>query len=414
MLTVAEAIAAVLEHARALPCAALPLIEALGCVLAEDAVADLDLPPFDKALVDGYAVRSSDLAGQDRSLAVGETIMAGQVPSRPLGRGEAAVVMTGAPIPPECDAVVMHERTQAGEDRVLILEPEVKAGQNLMPRGQEMRAGDVVVAAGSILGPARLGVLASVGRVEVRVVPRPRVAIVPTGDELVDPGQVPGPGQIRNSNAVLLHALAIQEGARATVLPIAPDLPGPLATILERGLESDVLVITGGVSAGQRDLVPAALDALGVKCVFHKVRLKPGKPLWFGIGLPRGDRPPALVFGLPGNPVSGLVTFLLFVKAALAVLAGKPEPRDGWIRARLTSVFSHRGDRTTFFPARLVDREADAAGLASIEPLPWHGSADLRAASSADGFAIFAAGAREYVPGEVVDFLPMSSSRAST
>jgi molybdopterin molybdotransferase len=414
MLTVAQALAAVLEHARALPSARLPLIEALGCVLAEDAAADLDSPPFDKALVDGYAVRSSELAGQDRWLAVGETIMAGQVPSRPMGRGEAAVVMTGAPIPPECDAVVMHERARPDEDRVLILEPVVRAGQNLMARGQEMRAGEVVVARGSILGPARLGVLASVGRVDVRVVPRPLVAIVPTGDELVEPGQVPGPGQIRNSNAVLLHALAIQEGALATVLPIAPDLPGPLAAILERGLESDVLVIAGGVSAGQRDLVPAALDALGAECVFHKVSLKPGKPLWFGIGPPRGDRPAVLVFGLPGNPVSGLVTFLLFVKAALSVLAGKPEPRSGWIRVRLTSGFSHRGDRTTFFPSRVVNSEADAAGLPSIEPLPWHGSADLRSTSGADGFAIFTAGDRDYVPGEIVDFLPMRSLRCST
>jgi molybdopterin molybdotransferase len=397
----------VLDHARALPSAASPLVEALDCVLAEDAVADRDSPPFDKALVDGFAVRSSDLAGQDRSLALGETIMAGQVPSRPLGRGEAAVVMTGAPIPPQCDAVVMHERTEPRDDRVLIIESEVRAGQNVMARGREMRAGEVVVARGSILGPARLGVLASVGRAQVRVVPRPLVAIVPTGDELVEPGQVPGPGQIRNSNAVLLHGLAIQEGAHATVLPIAPDLAGPLATILERGLKSDVLVITGGVSAGQRDLVPAALDALGVKCVFHKVRLKPGKPLWFGIGPPRSDRPPALVFGLPGNPVSGLVSFLLFVKAALSVLTGKPEPRAGWVRVRLTSGFSQRGDRTTFFPSRLVNSGADAAGLPSIEPLPWHGSADLRAASGADGFAIFAAGDREYVPGEIVDFLPM-------
>jgi molybdopterin molybdotransferase len=411
MLTVAQALAAVLNHAQTLPPAALPLVEALGCVLAEDAVADLDSPPFDKALVDGYAVRSSDLAGQDRWLAVGQTIMAGQVPSRPLGRGEAAVVMTGAPIPPECDAVVMHERTRPRDDGVLVIEPEVKAGQNLMIRGREMRAGEVVVACGSILVPARLGVLASVGRIDVRVVPRPLVAIVPTGDELVEPGQVPGPGQIRNSNAVLLQALAIQEGARVTVLPIAPDVPGPLATILERGLESDVLVITGGVSAGQRDLVPAALDALGVTCIFHKVRLKPGKPLWFGIGPPRGDRPAALVFGLPGNPVSGLVGFLLFVKAALSVLAGKPEPGTGWVRGRLTSGFSHRGDRATFFPSRLVDPGADAAGLPTIESLPWHGSADLRATAGADGFAIFAAGDRDYVPGDIVDFLPMRYSR---
>ena len=187
--------------------------------------------------------------------------------------------------------------------------------------------------------------------------PRPRVAIVPTGDELVEPGQAPGPGQIRNSNAVMLHALAIQAGARRRVLPIAPDEPGPLGRILGRGLEADLLVVTGGVSAGQRDLVPAALDALGVKCIFHKVRLKPGKPLWFGIGPPRGDRPGALVFGLPGNPVSGLVGFLLFVKPALAVLAGKPQAR-----LRLARSATHERIHPSRRSDHLLPRQAGRPG----------------------------------------------------
>jgi molybdopterin molybdotransferase len=406
MLTVAEALSAVLDNARALPPVSAPLADALGCVIAEDAVADLDSPPFDKALVDGYAVRSSDLQGADRWLCLGETIMAGQTPSRELGRREAAGIMTGAPIPPGCDAVLMHERTQKSEGGVLVLEPEIKAGQNLMARGREMLAGEIVVAHGSVLRPARLGVLAAVGRTEVRVIPRPAVAIVPTGDELVEPGQVPGPGQIRNSNATLLHSLALEAGARASVLPIAPDLPGPLSAILERGLESDILIITGGVSAGERDLVPAALEALGVHCIFHKVRLKPGKPVWFGVGPPRGSRPATLVFGLPGNPVSGLVGFVLFVARAVSVLAGKPQPSAIWTRARLVNRFGHRGDRTTCFPSRIIDPGADPAFLPSIEPLCWQGSADLRATAEADGFAIFAAGDRDYEPGEVVDFLP--------
>jgi molybdopterin molybdotransferase len=406
MLTVAEALSAVRDHARALPPVGLPLAEVLGCVIAENVVADLDSPPFDKALVDGYAVRASDLEGPDRRLALGETVLAGQTPTRALARGEAFTIMTGAPIPPGSDAVVMHERTQPEDSGVLVLEPEVKSGQNVLPRGREMRAGDVVVTQGSILRPAQLGVLAAVGRPQVQVVPRPLVAIVPTGDELVEPSQVPGPGQIRNSNAALLYALAVEAGARANILPIAPDLPGPLATILERGLESDILIVTGGVSAGQRDLVPAALESLGVRCIFHKVRLKPGKPLWFGTGPPRAGRPAALVFGLPGNPVSGLVSFLLFVKPAVSVLAGKPERSAGPIRARLASRFCHRGDRPTCFPSRIIDNGPDATGLRSIEPLPWQGSADLRATAEADGFAMFAAGDRDYAPGEIVDFLP--------
>jgi molybdopterin molybdotransferase len=408
MLTVAEALSAVRDHARALPPVGLPLADALDCVIAEDVVADLDSPPFDKALVDGYAVRASDLQGPDRWLSLGETVLAGQTPSRSLGRREAATITTGAPIPPGSDAVVMHERTEPRDGGILVIEPEVKSGQNLLPRGREMRAGDIVVTQGSILRPARIGVLAAVGRPQVQVVPRPLVAIVPTGDELVEPSQVPGPGQIRNSNAALLYALAVEAGARASVLPIAPDLPGPLGTILERGLESDILIVTGGVSAGQRDLVPAVLESLGVRCIFHKVRLKPGKPLWFGVGPARDDRPATLVFGLPGNPVSGLVGFLLFVKPTIAVLAGKRAKSAGWLRARLAHQFCHRGDRMTCFPSRIVETGDDLAESRWIELLRWQGSADLRAAAEADGFAIFAAGDREYAPGEIVDFLPLS------
>ena len=194
---------------------------------------------------------------------------------------------------------------------------------------------------------------------------------------------------------------------RAGVLPIAPDLPGPLTAILERGLESDILIITGGVSAGERDLVPAALDALGVRCVFHKVRLKPGKPLWFGVGPPRANRPAALVFGLPGNPVSGLVGFLLFVARALAVLAGKPQPlrRAGHRRSLPAASLTAAIERLVSRPGSSTPASSPPV-CRSIEPLAWHGSADLRATAEADGFAIFAAGDRDYEPGEIVDFLP--------
>jgi len=407
MLTVAAAIEAVLEHARALPPAWCPLETALGCALAEDVVADADSPPFDKALVDGYAVRSADLGGTDRSLALGEVILAGRTPTRALGRREAAVVMTGAPIPPGCDAVVMQERARAIEGVVVVEEATTRSGQNLLPRGREMRAGEVVVPRGSILVPARMGVLASVGRGTVRVVPRPRVAIVPTGDELVEPGETPGPGQIRNSNAVMLHGLAVEEGACALSLPIAADDPPRLRQALARGLDADLLLVTGGVSTGQCDLVPATLEALGAKSVFHKVRVKPGKPLWFGVGPPRGDRPQALVFGLPGNPVSGLVGFLLFVRPALAALAGKEQPGPDVQQARLACGFIQRGDRTTYHPARLVARDALPPDLPSLETLAWSGSADLRTVAAAGGFAVFPAGDRDYAPGEIVGFLPM-------
>ena len=410
MLTLARALAAVFENVRPLPCAGRLIADALGCVLAEDVEADADSPPFDKALVDGYAVRSGDLASSDKRLLVGETILAGEVPTRALRPREAAVVMTGAPVPPGCDAVIMHERTHVDGDSVIIGEPVVKAELNLLRRGREMRAGELVLSRGTILEPPRLGLLAAVGRTEATVVPRPVVTIVPTGDELVEPGQVPGPGQIRNANAAMLEALAREAGASSIVRPIAPDEPRALRESLAAGLETDVLLITGGVSAGQRDLVPAALAELGVSCVFHKVRLKPGKPVWFGIGPPRRERPAPLVFGLPGNPVSGLVGFLVFVKPSLAILAGRPAPESFGPRARLSAGFAQRGDRTTFYPSRVVDSPRDERpGLLTIETLPWSGSADLRTAAAADGFAIFAAGDRDYAPGELVDFLPMRS-----
>ncbi len=407
MLTIGEALDAVIRESRALPPEECRLADALYCILAEDVEADADSPPFDKALVDGYALRAGDVAGTEQSLSVGELITAGRIPTRALGRREAAVIMTGAPIPEGCDAVVMQERTRLLDGVVSIEQVPVRSGQNLLRRGAEMRTGDVVVARGSVLYPAQLGVVASVGRGSVSVVPTPRVAIVPTGDELVEPGETPGPGQIRNSNAVMLRAYSIEAHALAEALPIAPDEPARLSEILARGLMADVMIVTGGVSAGQRDLVPEALASLGVRRVFHKVRLKPGKPLWFGVGPPRGERPGPLVFGLPGNPVSGLVGFMLFVRPALARLAGRSEPSPVLRQARLGGGFAQRGDRATYHPARLLHGASDPGDTPSIETLSWAGSADLRTAASADGFAVFAAGDRDYASGEIVGFLPM-------
>jgi molybdopterin molybdotransferase len=406
MLTVEDALVAVLQHARPVPATREAAVRALHCVLAEDVAADIDLPPFDKSLVDGYAVRSTDLEGTDRWIRLGEVISAGQTPSRVLGQREAAVITTGAPIPTGSDAVVMHERTKREGDRILVEDMAIRPGHNILTRGREMRAGDLVVAVGSIITPARVGVLASVGRCQVNVL-RPHVAILPTGDELVAPENMPGPGQIRNSNALMLQALAIEAGATAETLPIAPDEPAQLQAALEQGLAADLLIITGGVSAGHRDLVPATLEAIGVRRVFHKVRLKPGKPLWFGVGPRRGERAGTLVFGLPGNPVSGLVGFLLFISDALAVMAGKPERGREILEARLQRGFIHRGDRPTYHPARSVKGAAGDLGPPLMDTLDWSGSADLLTVARADGFAIFSAGDREYAPGEIVGFLPM-------
>jgi molybdopterin molybdotransferase len=404
MLTVDEALRSVLAHARTLSPRREPLAGALGCILAEEVCADLDSPPFAKALVDGYAIRSADLGSGHARLLVVEEIPAGRTPARTLGRGEAALIMTGAPLPEGADTVVMIERTRRDGTDVLIDEPSItpSPGRNVLPRAGEMKAGELVLSRGCTLNAPRLGLLASVGRTSTLVVPRPRVAVVSTGDELVEPDQVPGPGQIRNSNASLQSALAVSVGAGVETLPIAPDQPSALRTILARGLACDVVVITGGVSAGNRDLVPETLKYLEVSRVFHKVRLKPGKPIWFGVGPARGEEPSALVFGLPGNPVSGLVGFLLFVRPALNRLAGRSPVPQGLLRGKLSRPFDHKGDRPTYHPSRWSGGEEP-----TVEPLDWAGSADLLTVARADGFALFPAGDRLHEQGEFVQFLPL-------
>jgi molybdopterin molybdotransferase len=408
MLSVSEALQAVLDHASPLPPRRVRLADALGCALAETVTADRDLPPFDKALLDGFAVRSIDLDGPGPfDLEIIEEITAGRVPTRPVGPGQCSAIMTGAPMPDEADAVVMVEDSRRDGDRV-VLSPRkpVTAGAGRLTRGREMVEGEALLSPGDRLDPVKLGLLASVGWADPLVHPRPVVTIASTGDELVPADQTPGPGQIRNSNATVLEGLVRASHCLPDVAPIAPDLPEPLREILSRGLANDVLLITGGVSAGKLDLVPGTLAELGMTAVFHKIRLKPGKPLLFGVGPPRSEgRPGTLVFGLPGNPVSGVVGFLLFVAPALKVLRGQTAGPAETIPARLAEPFSHRGDRPTYFPARLQDRDHPEGH--TLEPLNWAGSADLRTVAHADGFASFEAGDHDYEPGTTVPFLPL-------
>jgi molybdopterin molybdotransferase len=408
MMTVAEALNAILFHTWPLASRYCRLEAALGLSLAEQVVADLDLPPFDKSIVDGYALRSADVAAGTSRLRVVEEIMAGMAPKRPLGPGEAAAIMTGAPLPQGADAVVMFERVEPPDKDIVHIPGPIPPGHNRMPRGREMRAGDVVVPAGAVLDSAKLGVLASVGAAEVLVQPRPIVAIASTGDEIVPCDQKPGPGQIRNSNTPLLAAMVSEHGATPRSLPIIPDRLDTLIDAFARALDgpepADILLVSGGVSAGHRDLVPNAFTRLGIDEVFHKVQVKPGKPIWFGTRSNREGVPPTLVFGLPGNPVSGLVCFLLFVRPALAILSGRrsdsPQPMPTFA---LASPVHHKEERETYRPARFTG-PPDELGL-TIEVLPSVGSSDLRAVASADGFAIFPPGERRYETGDSVGFL---------
>jgi molybdopterin molybdotransferase len=463
MLTVEAALELVLRETPTPRCIQVPLETALGLTLAAPITSDLDSPPHDKSLVDGYAARWSDIvAGQ--SLVVLEEVLAGAVPRRSISPGTATRLMTGAPIPMGADVVVMIEQAELEQsglqqsgleqsgleqrgleqrgleqrgavhvDRVRLRPPRGQVGMNIMRRGQSMTAGSLVLPAGKKIRPVEIGLLAEVGCAHVPVHAPPSVAILSTGNELVSVLECPGPGQIRNSNGPLLQAAVAQLGATPRNLGVAVDTAESLAAAMREGLAADVLILSGGVSAGVADLVPSLLQQLGVQQIFHKIQLRPGKPLWFGV-LPRSPRN-TLVFGLPGNPVSSLVCFELFVRPALERLLGQTARRSSPSEAYLARPFHHRGDRPTYYPARWATAQesfgpesfgpesfgpesgvgggADQRALArsarpTIELLNWQGSADLRTLAEATGLACFPAGERAYASGDVVAWRELS------
>lgn len=408
MLTVEEAQAEVLARAQPRSPTARPVREALGLLLAEDVTSDVDSPPHDKSMVDGYAVLSADLETGSAELVVLEEVMAGDVPHRAVTHKSATRVMTGAPLPEGADAVVMVEQSEAlpgsGLGRVRLVVDRVRAGQNVMRRATSMKKGQRVLEAGHELRAIELGVLAEVGRAEVQIVPRPTLAVLSTGNELVPPRVVPEIGHIRNSNGPMLVAAARAAGAATVDLGIARDEHDELRRMITFGLESDILLMSGGVSAGALDLVPGVLHSLGVEQVFHKIQLKPGKPLWFGVLKDPAGGANKLVFGTPGNPVSSLVCFELFVRPAIAQMSGRigqvPPGRD----AVLAADFTHRGDRPTYHPARL----SHVDGRHTVELVRWQGSGDLVALVQANALACFPAGEHAYSAGATVSVLPLA------
>ncbi|GDY08089.1 molybdopterin molybdenumtransferase MoeA [Planctomycetia bacterium] len=403
-MEVSEAVAAVLREASAFEPHAISLLDALGLVLAEDVRADADSPPFDKSLVDGFAVRLADCVA---SLPVIETVAAGQVPTRSLDRPAAIQIMTGAPLPVGAEAVVPVELTseQIGASGGVHVSIPIKVASwkldtNILRRGASTKLGDLVVAAGSELRPQELGALAECGLARVTARRRPRVAVLATGDELVPVEQAPGPGQIRNSNETMLCAQLLRACAEPVPLGIARDERAHLRERIDIGLQSDVLVLSGGVSMGEKDLVPSELAAAGVRQVFHKANVKPGKPIWFGV-LDRRPNSRTLVFGLPGNPVSSLVCFELFVRPALRRMMGVSSAESVAVKARLTAPHTTKGERPTYQPARL-EWQSDGPIVTAI---PWVGSSDLRATVAANSMALFPVGDQTYEAGSVIEVI---------
>ncbi len=400
MLSVQEAQAKVMERVRLLEPRVHSLGPAtLGLVLAEDVASDLDMPPYDKSMMDGYAVYAADLAQGRAELTVIEEVTAGQVPRLPLGRGQATRIMTGAPLPVGADAVVMVERTSLAGSTVHLEDKPPAANQNIMRRGTEMRTGETVLSNGARLRPQELALLATVGRTSALVRPPARVAVLSTGDEIVEAPHKPGPGQIRNGNGPMLMAQSARAGAVPTYLGIAGDRLESLMPKVEEGLNSDILILSGGVSAGTLDLVPQVLADSGVEAVFHKVTMKPGKPVFFGVKSGSGQSG-CLVFGLPGNPVSAYVCFELFVRPAIRGLMGlKSGPKV--VTATLAEKFKFRTDRPTYHPARLDSEH----GALVVKPVPWLGSPDLRAVTAANAFVILPPGDHVHQAGTMFDVL---------
>jgi molybdopterin molybdotransferase len=361
----------------------IPLGDAHGRVLAEAARADRDYPSLGRSLRDGFAVRSSDLPG---TLKVRGEVRAGEVSQAPIASGEALEVMTGAPIPEGADAVVMIEHVEqsswsfyapaSGKQSTVKIDRAVEPGQFINKRGAEARQGGVLIPEGTRLDASHIAALATIGCLSVAVTRKLLVAILATGDEIVPLDKTPEPHQIRNSNSYMLAALVRAAGGEASILPVAQDTPEALRPLLEQGLRHDLLIVSGGVSAGKYDLVKPTLRELGVTFHFERVRVQPGQPTAFGTI----DGEP--VFGLPGNPGSSLITFQLFARPAIEILTGITTPLLPLLSARFEKPFRHKPGLTRFLPALL---NADGQRLQHI---PWQGSSDVPALARANCFLV--------------------------
>ena len=377
------------------PIEKLLLDAAQGRVLAAAVTADRDYPPFDRSARDGFAVRSADVANAPvRLRLIGET-RAGEPSRFTVNLGEAVEIMTGAPGPEGADAVVMVEYSRRDGDYV-VLEQGVPEGRNLVPKGSEIAAGSVVLEPGTTLDYPEIAVLASIGQSDVEVYRRPRVAILSTGDEVVDITAKPEPFQIRNSNAHSLAAQIRRRGGEPRILPIAPDDKARTRELIEDGLGDDMLLLSGGVSAGKYDYVEHALGGLGAEFHFTAVAIQPGKPLVFGTC----RRKP--IFGLPGNPLSTMVTFELFARIALDLLAGRGRSPLPFVYARLGGEFRHKPVLTRFLPAVL----SGDYGEAVVHPVKWQGSGDVASCARANCFLVAAAGRESWNAGDWIAVLP--------
>jgi molybdopterin molybdotransferase len=395
LLTIEEAQRLILERVRPLGAEVVPLEHADGRVLAEVARGTIDLPPFPSSAVDGFALRSQDTPGR---LPIVARVAAGVPSDRALSRGEAMGIATGGVVPEGADAVIPIEYV-VERDNVVEIGDAVHPGDNVRPRGGDLEAGDSVVEAGRRLGPAQLGALAAAGVAEVTCAARPRASVLTTGTELRSPGEPLEPGEVYEANGLLLAAQLRSAGAEVDRLATVADEEAAHRVLLERGLESDLLVTSGGVSVGPHDLVRRVEAELGVEEIFWRVAVKPGKPISFGV---RGS---TLVFGLPGNPVSALVCCELFVRPAVLALQGQADSLPRFESGRLTVSLRRNGARDELVRARTA---ADADGVTELEPLAGQESHMIARAAGADALVFVPRGDGELAAGEPVRYLRLA------
>jgi molybdopterin molybdotransferase len=391
LLSIADAQRLILEHARPLPAEAVPLEDAAHRVLAEPARAEIDLPPFPSSAMDGYAVRAADTPGR---LRVEARIAAGKPALGAIEPGQAMGIATGGVVPDGANAVIPIEYVVDHGNEIEI-GSVVENGENVRPRGGDIRAGEVVVERGSVLTPARLGALAAAGIPEIRSARRPRAAVLPTGTELRRPGEALAAGEIYEANGLILSAQLETAGAVVELMPAVGDDEAAHRSALEHALDADVVVTSGGVSVGPHDLVRRVEAELGVEEVFWRVSVKPGKPIAFGV------RERTLVFGLPGNPVSALVGFVLFVEPAIRALQGVPEPLPRFDRGRLAAPRRRNPERDELVRARL--RRSEDGPL--LEPLSGQESHMIARSAAADALVFVPQGEGELGDGAPVDYL---------
>lgn len=373
----------------------MPIEESFGRILAENAIADRDYPPFNRSMRDGFAVRAADVPGRIR---ISGEVRAGERFDGAVKPGEAVEIMTGAPVPEGADSVVMVEHCTRHGDGTISTDRSASARANIAAYGSEAQAGESVLRPGSRIDYAAIAWLATTGCADVHVYSKPRVAILATGDEIVGVSETPAPHQIRNSNAYSLAAQVVRAGGTPVILPVARDNQPDTSRLIREGLAADLLLLSGGVSAGKYDVVEAALAEHGAEFYFDRVLIQPGQPLVFG-RIPGGNNgEDKFFFGLPGNPASTMVTFELFGRAALDLLAGASDAPLPMTLARLSRPVHHKTGLTRFLPAQVSCTE--------VTPVEWHGSGDVPALCRANAFLVADANQPDYAAGDLIPVLP--------